>query len=64
MFLRRIFSKVLWDSGSASLLRFDGISLGSLKIYSQSYENNLTDLPPHDYAQVLSFLFTQLLYEN
>ena len=34
MFLRRIFSKALWGSGRAPLLRFDGISCGSLKIWS------------------------------
>ena len=32
MFLRGIFSKALWCSRRAPLLRFDGISFGSLKI--------------------------------
>ena len=34
MFLRRIFSKALWGSGRAPVLRFDGISFGSFKICS------------------------------
>ena len=60
MFLRRIFSNALWGSGRAPLLRFDGISFGSLKIWSPR-----TDLWPelrkesdldYDYAQVLSYV--------
>ena len=32
VFLRRMFSKALWRSGRGPLLRFDGISCGSLKM--------------------------------
>ena len=37
MFLRRIFSKALWGSARAPLLRFDGISFGSFKMWSPPY---------------------------
>ena len=54
-----IFSKVLWGSGRDPPWTFNGISFGSLKIWSpvqifgQSYENNLIDFSQD---QVLSHL--------
>ena len=63
MFLRRLFSKTLQGLGRAPLLRFDGISFGSLKIwppvqiYCHSYKKNLIDLPHEEcYAKVLNYL--------
>ena len=64
MLLLPIFSKALRGSGRAPLLRFLGISCGSLKfdppgqIYGQSYEKDLIDLP-HDYAQAMSYLLLE-----
>ena len=66
MFLWRIFSKAIRGSGRISLLRFYGISSGSLKIGSSrrdllpELQKNLIDLPRDEcYAQIMSNLLVK-----